>query len=99
MDERPAADLLNTMYANRAVRRFRPDPVPEDVLVRLIEAATRAPNGTNAQRWRFVVVRDPGLRQRLGSCTGRASRSSTRPGAWRPRPTRTSAAWPRRRST
>jgi nitroreductase len=66
MDQRPAVDLLDTMYTNRSVRRFRPDPIPEEVLVRLIEAATCAPSGSNAQRWHFVLVRDPELRARVG---------------------------------
>jgi nitroreductase len=66
MDGYPALDLLQTIYTTRAVRRFRPDPIPDDVLVRLIEAATRAASGSNAQRWHFVVVRDPELRRRVG---------------------------------
>ena len=50
--------LFEAMHTMRAIRRFRPDPVPDDVLLRVIEAGTMAPSATNAQPWAFVVVRD-----------------------------------------
>ena len=46
------------MYSARALRRFRPDPVPDEVLFQLMDAAIRAPSGQNAQDWRFILVRD-----------------------------------------
>jgi nitroreductase len=51
-------DLLDAMRTTRAVRRLRTDPVPDDVLHRVLEAATWAPSGGNRQPWRIVVVRD-----------------------------------------
>ena len=59
-------NLFEAMRTARSVRRFRPDPVPDDLVERALEAAIQAPNGTNAQLWRFVVVRDPDLRRQLG---------------------------------
>lgn len=59
--------LLDAIYTTRSVRRFRPDPIPDDVVAKLVEAATRAPSGRNAQSWRFVVVKDPGVRKQLGA--------------------------------
>lgn len=59
-------DLIDAIYTNRSIRRFHPDPVPDHVVAKLIEAATRAPNGRNAQPWRFIAVRDPAMRQRVG---------------------------------
>jgi len=50
--------LFATLYTARALRRFKPDPVPDDVLFQLLDAAIRAPSGQNAQDWRFIVVRD-----------------------------------------
>lgn len=50
--------LFATIYSARALRRFRPDPVPDDVLFQLMDAAIRAPSGQNAQDWRFILVRD-----------------------------------------
>jgi nitroreductase len=55
------------MRTLRAVRRLRPDPVPEALLRRAIEAATWAPTGGNAQPWRVVVVREPAKKARLGA--------------------------------
>ncbi|NNH73431.1 nitroreductase family protein [Nocardia uniformis] len=46
------------MRTMRAIRRLRPDPVPDELLIQLIEAATWAPSGGNGQGFRFVVVTD-----------------------------------------
>jgi nitroreductase len=59
-------NLFDAMYTARSIRRFRPDPVPGALVHRVLESATQAPNGTNAQGWRFVVVRDPAKRRELG---------------------------------
>lgn len=50
--------LFETMYQLRAMRRFKPDPVPEKLIWKILEAGTMAPSGSNSQVWRFVVVRD-----------------------------------------
>lgn len=52
------ADLFDVMYSCRAMRRLKPDPVPEDLLVQLVDAAIQSPSGSNAQTWHFVIVRD-----------------------------------------
>ena len=57
--------LFATMYSARALRRFKPDPVPEDVLFQLLDAAIRAPSGQNAQDWRFILVRDAAHKRRM----------------------------------
>ena len=56
-------DLYEAMSTLRAVRRLKPDPVPDDVLRRVIQAAAWAPTGGNVQPFRIVVVRD---REKLG---------------------------------
>ncbi len=58
--------LYAAMSTLRAVRRLRPDPVPDEVLRRVLEAASWAPTGGNAQPWRVVVVRDAAGKSRLG---------------------------------
>lgn len=63
--------LFDAMYTQRAIRRFRPDPVPRGLLERLVEAATRAPSGANAQPWAFVVVQSPSVRAALGDIARR----------------------------
>ena len=57
--------LEEAIYNCRAMRRIRPDPVPEDMLIQLIEAANQAPSGSNSQRARWVVVRDAQQKQLL----------------------------------
>ena len=59
--------IYEAMSTLRAVRRLRPDPVPDDVLRRVVEAASWAPTGGNVQPWRVVAVRDPAKKQRLGT--------------------------------
>jgi nitroreductase len=53
------------METCRAIRYLRPDPVPDELIERVIYAATRAPSGRNSQAWSFVVVRDRGTKQQL----------------------------------
>ncbi len=64
--ERLSMPLGETMYSQRAIRRFKPDPIPEEDLRDILEAAIRAPNGGNNQPWHFLLVRDPELREELG---------------------------------
>jgi nitroreductase len=52
-------DLYEAMSTQRTVRRLRPDPIPDDVLERVLQAACWAPSGGNQQPWRVVVVTDP----------------------------------------
>lgn len=58
-------ELFEAMRTCRTVRRLRPDPIPDDLLRRVLTAATWAPSGGNRQPWRFVVVRDAGLKRGL----------------------------------
>lgn len=57
--------ITGAMAARRSVRRFRPDPVPEELLRQVLEAATRAPTGGNMQPWEFLLVTDPALKAAL----------------------------------
>lgn len=56
--------LHAVLRARRDVRRFRPDPVPEEVLTRVLSAAHLAPSVGHSQPWRFVIVRDATTRER-----------------------------------
>ena len=58
-------DVLEAIYPTRAMRRVKPDPIPDDVLRAIVDAAVRAPSGGNQQGWSFVLVRDPEKRRRL----------------------------------
>lgn len=65
--------LFEAMYSARALRRLKPDPVPEELITQILDAAIRAPSAGNAQNWAFVVVRDARLRAGLGSIYREAS--------------------------
>lgn len=58
-DQSTIYELMSTL---RAVRRLRSDPIPADVLRRVLQAACWAPTGGNIQPWRVVVVTDPELK-------------------------------------
>ncbi len=69
--------LYELMSTQRAIRRLKPDPIPSPVLARIMQAAAWAPSGGNMQPWRFVMVRDPVRKQRLGELyAGRWTRFS-----------------------
>jgi nicotinate-nucleotide--dimethylbenzimidazole phosphoribosyltransferase len=70
----PPADvdaLTRVIGARRDVRRFRPDPVAPVLLRSLLDAAHRAPSVGHSQPWRFVVVRDPLIRQQAATLADR----------------------------
>lgn len=59
-------DTFDAIYGRRAVKQYDPEhEMPEADLTRLLEAAIQAPTSFNIQHWRFVVVRDPALRQQI----------------------------------
>jgi nitroreductase len=58
-------DLIETLRTTGAAREFRPDPVPDEVVRRVIDNARFAPSGGNRQAWRVIVVRDPRVRRKL----------------------------------
>jgi nitroreductase len=59
-------ELTDAMRTTHACREYRPDPVPDDVLHRAVEAARFAPTGGNRQGVRLVIVRDAEKKRRLG---------------------------------
>jgi nitroreductase len=66
--------LEEAITTQRAVRRLKPDPVPDDLVLRLIELALKAPTGSNAQSWEWIVVRDPVVKAKLARQNRRAFR-------------------------
>jgi nitroreductase len=59
-------ELFEAMSTQRAIRRLKPDPVPDSAVRQILTSATHAPSGGNRQSWSFLVVRDPAKRARLG---------------------------------
>jgi nitroreductase len=60
---------LQLMQQRRSIRRFKSDPVPEEMITKIIDAARWAPSGLNMQPWEFVVVTDDALRRRIVEIT------------------------------
>jgi len=70
MDQQNTTDeigLFEAVYSARAMRCLKPDPIPPQLIARILEAATQAPNAGNAQNWLFMVVRDEQQRRRIGA--------------------------------
>jgi nitroreductase len=66
--------LEDVMRTQRAIRRLKPDPVDDALVLHLIELALRAPTGSNAQNWQFVVVKDQAVKARLAKLNRQAWR-------------------------
>lgn len=58
-------DLYEALYTTRAMRRVSSEPVSEEAIAQILDAAIRAPSGGNAQNWRMIVVSDPDLREQI----------------------------------
>ncbi len=66
------ADLFTVVARQRACREFSPEPLGDEELAPLLDAATHAPSAENRQPWEFVVVRDASTRAAIGALTRRA---------------------------
>ncbi len=58
-------DLFEVMSTMRAMRRLKPDPVPDELINKILQAGQWAPSGGNTQRWRFLVVKDPEVKKKV----------------------------------
>ena len=50
--------LFDALYSTRSMRRLKPDPVPEELLKKVIEAGIHAPSGSNLQNWAFIFLQE-----------------------------------------
>lgn len=71
-----AAQFRDLVHWRRDVRRFRPDPLPDGSVERLIELACRSPSVGNCQPWRFVLVASEGRREAVRASFQRANRAA-----------------------
>ncbi|HVM66699.1 MAG TPA: nitroreductase family protein [Acidimicrobiales bacterium] len=62
-------DFFDVVLAQRAYRELKPDAVPDELVLRVLEAATHAPSAENHQPWEFIVVRDAATRAAIGRLT------------------------------
>jgi len=71
-DEIHASDLFEIIRSTRSMRRLKPDPVPNGLIRKILEAGVCAPSGGNTQRWRFLVIRDTKIKETVGALYKRA---------------------------
>ena len=57
--------MLALLKSRRSIRRYRPDPVPDELIEQLLEAGRWAPSASNRQPWAFIVIRDADIRQQV----------------------------------
>jgi nitroreductase len=73
MEPREADIVLKVIKERRSIRKYKPDPVPDELILKCLEAARWAPTGEDAQPWRFIVVKDPETRKKIGEIARRGS--------------------------
>jgi len=56
-------DVFEIMSTTRSMRRLKPDPVPDELIKKILHAGLGAANGGNTQKWRFMVVKDPAIKK------------------------------------
>ena len=56
-------DVFEIMQSTRAMRRLKPDPVPDELVAKILQAGVSAANGGNTQKWRFLIVKDPKVKK------------------------------------
>ncbi len=60
------ADILDIISSRQSIRKYTDEPVPDEMVDKILEAARWAPSGENEQPWHFVVVKDPETRKKIG---------------------------------
>ena len=58
-------ELFHIMRTTRAMRRLKPDPVPDELILQILQAGQWAANGGANQRWRFLVIKDRSIKERV----------------------------------
>ena len=53
-----SSDVFDVMHTMRAMRRLKPDPVPDELIFKILAAGQAAASGGNTQRWKFLVLKD-----------------------------------------
>jgi nitroreductase len=58
-------DVFEIIHSTRAMRRLKPDPVPDELIRNILLAGQAAASGGNTQRWRFLVLKDPEIKKKV----------------------------------
>jgi nitroreductase len=60
-----ATDLFEIISTTRAMRRLKPDPIPDALVRKVLEAGVSAASGGNRQHWHFLVIKDRGIKEKV----------------------------------
>jgi nitroreductase len=60
-------DILEVIKTRKSIRRYKPDPIPDEFLDKILEAARWAPTGENYQPWRLIVIKNPETKNKIGN--------------------------------
>ncbi|MEM2092225.1 MAG: nitroreductase family protein, partial [Candidatus Bathyarchaeia archaeon] len=64
-------EVFKVICERRSIRKYRDEPIPEEILERILEAGRLAPSAANRQPWSFIVVKDKGVKSELvDACRG-----------------------------
>ena len=74
-------DFFEALYSQRALRYLKEDPVPDEMIKKIIDAGIHAPSGGNAQGWAFVVIKDPETKRKMAPLYAGISRPGNHPEA------------------
>ena len=66
-------EFHEVIKTRRSIRSYRSDPIPDDVLLKVLNAVRIAPSGSNRQPWKFILVKDPELKMKLAIACGQQS--------------------------
>lgn len=62
-------DVLEAIRSRRSIREYREDPVPEDLVSKVLEAGRWAPSASNSQPWNFIVLKDEEVKRKVADVT------------------------------
>jgi len=62
-------EMLNIIKSRRSIRKFKEEPVPDSIIYEILEAGRWSPSGRNNQPWRFVVIKNRDIKEKLASLT------------------------------
>ena len=60
-------DLMEAIKGRRSIRKYKPDPIPEDALQKIMDAVRWSPSWANTQCWEMIIVRDPNMKSALAN--------------------------------
>ena len=58
-------DFMELLKYRRSIRKFKPDPIPDEYITKILDAARYAMSGANSQPWQFIVIRDSEVREKM----------------------------------